>query len=58
MNIIYTVEKKIKIKCSNSWWHGNIERRYYQKFHHFISSPFFENFAPPFTQIQLRHWQV
>ena len=46
MSITYTVEKKRK--CSyNSWCHGNMEIRYYQKLHHFISMPFFENFAPP-----------
>ena len=33
-----------------------MEMRYYQKFHHVISMPFFENFAPPLTQSQLRHW--
>ena len=33
-----------------------MEIRYYQKFYHFISMPFFENFAPPLTQSQLRHF--
>ena len=49
MNITYTVEKKRK--C----YYENMEIWHYQKFHHFISLPFFGNFAPPLTQSQLRH---
>ena len=36
-----------------------MEIHYYQKFHqfnHFMSMPFFGNFAPPLTQSQVRHW--
>ena len=36
----YTAEKKRK-SSYNSQCHGNTEIRYYQKFHHFISMPFF-----------------
>ena len=53
--VLLTLLKK-KRKCSyNSQCHGNMEIRYYQKFYHFISMPFFENFAPPLTQTQLRY---
>ena len=27
-----------------------MEIHYYQKFHHFMPMPFFENFSPPLTQ--------
>ena len=43
MSITYTVEKKENTRIIQS----ALEIHYYQKFHHFISMPFFENFATP-----------
>ena len=51
-SITYTVEKKRKCSCNYS----AIAKRYYQKFHDFVTMPFFENFALlPLTQSQLHH---
>ena len=47
MSITCTVEKKENALIIHSPWKHGI--RYYQKFHNFMSMPFFENFAPPLT---------
>ena len=39
----------MEIKC-----HGNALLNFY----HFITMPFSKDFAPPFTQGQLRHWDL
>ena len=48
----YAVEKNAVII------HIAMEIHYYQKFHHFISMPFFKNFAPLLTQRQVRHCSI
>ena len=53
MYVYYTVEKKENALIILS----AIKIHYYYKFYHFVTMPFSENFAPPFTQSQVRSVQ-